>query len=117
VFDVNTLATFRTAFAQTFIRQTPDHFFAWQGRADSTIDPGGFAVAEIEAFTRSSDATWARRTSRHEQRHHPQSVITKALESAGLSCCRIDGQRRGGVLEPRPDDLGHIKFVYYARRV
>jgi SAM-dependent methyltransferase len=116
VFDVNSLATFRTTFAQTFVRKTDDHFFAWQGKADGDTETGGLAAAHIEAFARQPDGTWSRTTGLHEQRHHPIDVVTGALDAAGLRCCQVDGQKRGGILQSGPDELSHIKFVYYATR-
>jgi ubiquinone/menaquinone biosynthesis C-methylase UbiE len=115
VFDVNTVATYRTTFAQTVVKQTDEHFFAWQGRATADMKVGEIAIAELETFV-SSDSAWERRSSRHVQRHHPQTAVTAAFQDAGLDCYAIYGQRRGGLLERRADEDEHIKFVYIARR-
>lgn len=116
VFDVNSLATFQTTFAQSLVRETDGHFFAWQGKENGQTQAGELAAAQIEAFTRRADGSWTRTTGLHEQRHHPTGVVMDALEAAGLRCCRVDGQKRGGILQAGPDELAHIKFVYYATR-
>jgi hypothetical protein len=116
VFDVNTLATYRGAFAQTTVRETQGCFFIWRGEADSDMGSGGLAAATVEAFVALEDGLWHRRSSRHVQRHHPRDVVTEALESAGLCCRAIYGQLPGAILEPTTEEFRHTKLVYFAGR-
>jgi SAM-dependent methyltransferase len=115
-FDVNSLATYRTSFAETEVREQGGIFFAWRGEAAPTLQPAEGASARVEIFAPGPDGLWERHTMRHVQRHHPRSAIVSALERAGLECCAAFGQRRGAILEDRPDEESHIKLVYLAKR-
>ncbi len=116
VFDVNSLRTYRTTFAQTFLLEDDGGLFCWHGEATAPIEPGDAASARIEAFIETDDALWERVSSRHVQRHHPPGRIRAALAAAGLECAASAGQRRGGRLEDLVDETDHIKVVYFARR-
>jgi SAM-dependent methyltransferase len=113
-FDVNSLLTYRTSFAQDMVKEGDGLLMAWRGEAEPTFEPGEFATARVEIFTEDEDGRWERKTMRHVQRHHPTEVITAALERAGLECV-VAGQHPGARLEDRFDDERHIKLVYFAR--
>jgi SAM-dependent methyltransferase len=115
-FDVNSIRTFQTAFAQTFVREVPGALFCWRGEAEPTIEPGGSTSATIEMFIEDEDDVWQRITSRHFQRHHRPAAIRAALASAGLECASVVGQWPGGRLDDRVDEDAQIKLVYFARR-
>jgi SAM-dependent methyltransferase len=115
VFDVNTLNTYRTAFAQTFVREEAGALFCWRGEAEPGIEPGGSASATLEVFTEDTVEVWRRLTSRHFQRHHEPSVIRAALADAGLECAAVAGQWPGGRLDDVVDESAQIKLVYFAR--
>lgn len=114
-FDVNSLLTYRTSFAETEVREQDGILFAWRGEAPPTLQPGEGAAATVEIFARAVDGLWERHTMRHVQRHHPRSAIVAALERSGLECCAVLGQRRGAILEDRVDEESHIKLVYLAK--
>ncbi len=115
-FDVNSLATYRTSFAETEVREQGGIFFAWRGEAAPTLQPGEGASATVEIFAQDPEGFWERHTMRHVQRHHPRSAIVAAMERSGLECCAVFGQRRGAVLEDQADETSHIKLVYLAKR-
>ncbi len=93
-FDVNTLATYRTAFAEAEVREQGGVFFAWRGEAAPALQPGEGASATVEIFAPGAGGLWERHTMRHVQRHHPRSAIVSALNRSGLECCAVFGQRR-----------------------
>ncbi len=115
-FDVNSLATYRSSFAQEMVREGEGLFFTWRGEGTPTLEPGETAAATVEIFTERDDGLWERRSSRHLQRHHPPESVRAALASAGLECCLVAGQRAGARLEAKADERRHIKLVYFARR-
>ena len=115
VFDVNTLATYRSAFAATFVQQADDAFFSWQGTASAEHPAGARCEAVVEAFVADGDR-WRRRTSRHVQRHHPPATVTGALRDSGLELVEVLGQRPGAALHDAPDESSDSKTVYVARR-
>jgi SAM-dependent methyltransferase len=116
VFDVNSLRTYRSAFATAMVRESDGLFFSWRGEASNLIEPGERAVATIEVFAERDDGLWERSSSRHEQRHHRDTTIRRALVSAGLQCCSAVGQSTGARLDASVDEQRHTKVVYFARR-
>jgi SAM-dependent methyltransferase len=114
VFDVNSLLTYRTAFAQPMIKEGDNVFMAWQGEEGRGFDRGEVGTATVEIFSERPDGLWERKAMRHVQRHHEPEVICRALASAGLECV-IAGQHPGAVLEDTFDEERHIKSVYFAR--
>jgi SAM-dependent methyltransferase len=115
VFDLNSLATYRSAFAQTMVRDSEGLLFAWRGEETVPLEPGGAAAANIDVFAERDDGLWERQTSRHLQRHHPPALVHAALRWAGLECCAVAGQLPGAQLELDADEDRHIKLVYFAR--
>jgi len=113
VFDVNTLATYRTVFAQAFEHEAGDLRFRWSGQAPRELPEGGLAIAEV-AVEHAATGAPADAAGRHVQRHHPRAVIARALAAAGLECRAVRGQLRGARLERRADERVHTKFVYAA---
>src|SRR4029078_9059575 len=71
VFDVNTLSTYRTAFACDMTLEGPDVFLAWRGRSSEEAEPGCVAELVIEAFSAGGGGGDGRVTNRPRQRHPP----------------------------------------------
>jgi SAM-dependent methyltransferase len=115
VFDVNSLRTYRTAFANTMIRESDCRFFAWRGEAQTGHEAGDGTAATVEVFTERDDGLWERTSSRHSQRHHSQSTIRQLLTAARLECCATQGQSPGAHLEETVDEDRHTKIVYFVR--
>jgi SAM-dependent methyltransferase len=115
-FDVNSLLTYRTAFAETAVREAEGIRFVWRGETPSSLGPRMAASASVDILTESGDGVWERRTMRHRQRHHPPEAIYAALRRAGLSCRATFGQHRGARLEHSVDEERHIKLVHFAQR-
>ena len=115
-FDVNSLLTYRTSFAETDVREEAELLFAWRGEASPALRPGEGASATVEIFAQLPDGLWERHTMRHVQRHHPRQAICSALERAGLECRAVVGQHRSAILEDHADEESHIKLVYFAKR-
>lgn len=116
VFDVNTLATYRSSFASDFALDGPGSFLCWRGQADASFGPGEVAEAAIEVFEEEDDGRWRRTVSRHVQRHHPREEVEAAIEGAGLELAAVRGQARGARLQLHADELEHPKLVYLARK-
>lgn len=116
VFDVNTIATYRSSFATDFALDGPDSFLCWRGEAGAGFGPGEVAEAAIEVFEEEPDGRWRRTTSRHVQRHHPREEVEVAIAAAGLELIAVRGQARGARLEPHADELEHPKVVYLAKK-
>jgi SAM-dependent methyltransferase len=113
-FDVNSLRTYRTAFAQDSIRAEERVFMAWRGEASFSFQRRDIGSASVEIFVEREDGLWERRSMQHVQRHHPPEAVGAALAKAGLECV-ASGQHPGARLEDRVDEESHIKIVYFAR--
>jgi SAM-dependent methyltransferase len=115
-FDVNTLHTYRTAFAETFVSEDAGGLFCWRGENEATFEPGDSASATIEMFIEDGNETWHRVSGRHFQRHHSPETIRAALAAAGLECAAIVGQWSGCRFDEQIDEARQNKLVYFARR-
>src|SRR5581483_2990470 len=115
LFDVNTLATYRTSFASDAVVEGPGSFLCWHGLVTAgDFDEGDVAEAAIEVFEEQPGGCWRRTTSRHVQRHRPVAEMRDAIAAAGLELLAVRGQARGGRLVRFEGELAHPKLVYLA---
>lgn len=114
-FDVNSLFTYRTSFAQAMVKEGDGVLLAWQGESTPAFARGEVGTASVVIFTEDDDGRWSRTEMRHVQRHHPPHVVRAALSRAGLRCTSA-GQHPGASLEDSVDDERHIKIVHFAQR-
>jgi hypothetical protein len=116
IWDVNTLAMYRSQFAHD---RTTDHdgvLIAWRGETASALEAGGPARATVDVFAQAAGGLWERRSSVHSQRHWPDADVREIADAAGLTILAVLGQHPGAVLEPELDELVHSKAVYLACR-
>lgn len=106
VFDANTLAQFRDAYASEVSEEVGE--WRWRGLTDE-VKPG--AVCEGE-FSGGGITTHI-----HRQRHWTIKQVKAGLEAAGLHCLAAVGQREEGgrvLLATPPDEERDAKVVYIA---
>jgi SAM-dependent methyltransferase len=115
VWDLNTLAMYRSAFAGDWITERDGCYVAWRGRASRTTAAGAVAEVAIDVFA-ADDPGWRRATSVHRQRHWPAATVEAIARAAGLRLLSVHGQHRGARLEPWLDELAHTKMVFLACR-
>jgi SAM-dependent methyltransferase len=113
LFDANTLATYRGFFRVTEAVEDDASLLIWRGEAPAGLPPGELARARLDIFERRDDG-WVRSTSHHEQRHHPEPLVRRAIERAGLSLLGVYGQDPAVNLEAGVDELRHSKAIYLA---
>ncbi len=117
VFDLNTLASHRDAYASAFVVEDDGVFLCWHGLGRDEERPGEPGTAAVEIFQRDADGrSWIREQSVHHQRHWDRDAVLGALERAGLVDVEVYGQHMGARLEPAADELEHNKVVYLARK-
>jgi SAM-dependent methyltransferase len=114
-FDVNTLGTYRTAFAQTHVSESEGCFAVWRGGASADFLPGETAEAVVDGFAEHEPGCWSRIRAVHRQHHHPPAAIAEALRAAGLDVCGVHGVGEDCVPDPDLDELRHVKVVVVAR--
>jgi len=110
VFDLNTLLTYRTFFAERRVVERAGRRLVWDGRASHDQPPSSIVTAHIEAEGDPASAHL------HRQRHFSEAETRQALAAAGLECLEVLGQDEEGTLHPRLRELEHVKALYVARR-
>jgi SAM-dependent methyltransferase len=117
VFDVNTLQTYRTAFASDSVWEHGRQLFCWRGMTGADADPGGLHEAVVEVFTRGGATHhWTRTSGSHHQRHHPREAVERSLRDAGLALRGVRGQSTGALLSREADEEHHTKLVFVAQK-
>jgi SAM-dependent methyltransferase len=115
VFDVNTLAAYRTTFATDHVTDRDGVTFIWRGRAADTAPPGCTAEATIDVLRPAAGELSEVISTRHRQRHHSAEVIAALLARAGLEPVAALGVRHDGSLASEPDEQRLLKSLYVAR--
>jgi len=116
VFDVNTLASYRTFFGSRHVVSDRERVVIWEGAAAATFADAGVAQATVEILVRETNTHWGRGRTSHYQRHHPRSVIAAALAAAGLRIVGVYGMYLDGSVSDGFDEDENSKAVYVVRR-
>ena len=114
VFDVNTLLTYRTAFAGQAVTERDGRVFLWRGGSARDAPAGELNRADLDVFSSEDGTAWSRRTSTHVQRHFPREQVDRALRAAGLEPRAVYGQTTGGELHDDADESLHTKLLFVA---
>jgi SAM-dependent methyltransferase len=115
LFDVNSVATYRTFFATMSVVVGERRVVVWDGHGAASFGAGHLTSATVEALNRRDDGTWFRERNVHHQRHHPQATIERALRRGGLQPVAVRGMHLDGRLTAGFDELVNSKAVYVAR--
>jgi SAM-dependent methyltransferase len=113
LFDLNTLETFRTSYANVMIEDRDGYRFTWRGLSGSNLEIGGFGEAVFEAEPLEV-GSWVQ-PEIHRQRHFPEPLVLNLLGTAGLTCLDIHGHHHDAVLHQPLDESAHTKAIYLAR--
>lgn len=113
VFDLNTLLSFRTFFAEETVLERSGRRMIWSGRANPAGPPGMLAEAMFSVESVAAGEGTARR-SLHRERHFPEADVLEALEKAGLRSIDVFGIHFDAVLQQPLDELRHTKAIYIA---
>lgn len=116
MFDLNTLQSYRTFFAETQVVEAHGRRLIWRGRASADTPPGSISEASFEVEVLATDGNHEEiGAEMHRQRHFPEEEVLAAMERAGLECLEVFGHGFDAVLQQPLDDLAHTKAVYLAR--
>jgi SAM-dependent methyltransferase len=111
LFDVNTLATYRSAFATRHELDAAGMRLTWRGLAPADVAPG----STVEAVLEIEPGDGAPERALHRQRHFRPEEIEAALAAAGLAPLATAGHGEDARLERPLDETRHNKAVYMAR--
>lgn len=114
LFDVNTLRTFRTFFAETETVEREGHRLVWKGLAEPDAAPGSICESRLEIDPDKPEGGGTECI--HRQRHFTEAEVLTALERAGLECLDVYGQGLDGIPRQPLDESVHTKAIYIARR-
>jgi SAM-dependent methyltransferase len=114
-FDLNTLASYRTFFAQTEIRPLSGCRRAvWTGMAPTDVAPGSICEATLHVEDdESSDGR--SQVAMHRERHFTLAEVMGALTDAGLVCVNVFGHSEDAVFEQPASEQRHSKIVFIAK--
>ncbi len=116
LFDVNTLLTYRTFFAETETIERGGWRLVWTGEAAADVAPGSICESTLESIPLEAAGDGAAgSTHRHRQRHFPEAEVLATLERAGLDCLDVYGHGLDGIFRQPLDESIHTKAVYIAR--
>jgi SAM-dependent methyltransferase len=113
-FDVNTLLTYRTFFAEERVVESGGRRLVWRGRAAPDTAPGSICEASFEVVDDDSGAQTIPAET-HRQRHFPPEVVIAALRRVGLECLGVYGYGADVVLRQPLDESRHAKALFIAR--
>lgn len=116
MFDVNTLRSYRTFFAETEQVERGGRRLIWRGQGSVDAAPGSISEARFEVETPANGSEAKVETHLHRQRHFPEAEVLELLQAAGLECLDVFGHGFDAVLQQPVDELVHTKIVYMARR-
>lgn len=111
LFDVSTLLTYRTFWAETASAERAGRRLVWQGATAKDVEAGSLC----EARFLSEGTGLSIEPQVHRQRHFPEADVLAALERAGLTCLDVFGLREDGILRQPLDEVAHEKAIYIAR--
>jgi len=116
LFDVNTLQTFRSFFAETERVERDGRELVWRGQGSADAAPGSISEArfEIGAAPGSGGET---ETHVHRQRHFSEAEVLAALDAVGLECLDVFGHGFDAVLCQPVEELVHTKAIYIAQKI
>ena len=110
VFDLNTLATYRSFFSSECVVEVNGKRLIWRGQMSAAeVSPGSISEARFEARGEEGLAHV------HRQRHFTEDEVLAAVEAAGLRCLDVLGEVNGD-LESGVDEERHTKAVYFCAR-
>ena len=114
-FDLNTLLSFRSFFAEEISVEGPGGRMVWKGHGSPTAAAGSIVEATFLA-DQSSSGIESVPASLHRVRHFPESSVLAALARAGAECVDVFGINYDAILKQPLDEGQHTKAVYLAKR-
>jgi SAM-dependent methyltransferase len=115
MFDVNTLESYRTFFAEEVTMERNGRRLIWKGLTDPEAPPGTIAEASFEVEPLEESAGPAIPAELHRERHFSEAEVLAAIERAGLECLDVYGHHHDAIPHQPLDEVEHSKGFYIAR--
>lgn len=114
-FDVNTLASYRTFFAEEVVVERGGYRMAWRGLGSPDQEPSTITEARLEIEPLEPGSGPPAPPQVHRARHFAEPEVLAAFEAAGLECVDVFGHDHAVIPEQPLDEIRHTKAVYVAR--
>jgi SAM-dependent methyltransferase len=109
LFDVNTLAAYRSFFDEEVVVERDGRRMVWQGMgAEGDGGPGSIFEARFDGEGPGVEPHT------HRQRHFPETEVLGAIAAAGLTCVEISGESDGELSQGLDEEI-HTKAVYICK--
>lgn len=115
MFDLNTLESYRTFFAEEVTMERDGRRLIWKGLTSPEAPPGTIAEASFEVEPLDESAGPAIPPELHRERHFSEAEVLAGLEQAGLECLDVYGHHHDAIPHQPLDEVAHTKAVYIAR--
>jgi len=115
VFDVNTIESYRTFFAEEVVMERDGRRLIWRGRAKRDQAPGTISEASFEVEPLPGSEAPPIAPEMHRERHFPEAEVLAGLAAAGLECLDVWGHADDAIPQQPLDEVAHSKAVYIAR--
>lgn len=112
MFDLNTLQSYRTFFAEEQRVERGGRQLIWRGQGSGDTEPGSISEARFDVETKGVPGV---ETHIHRQRHFPEAEVRTLLEQAGMECLGAYGHGFDAVPKQPVEELVHSKVVYISR--
>lgn len=115
LFDVNTLSSYRSFFAEEVVVEREGKRMIWRGLSNPDAAPGSVCEAsfEVEPLAEGTGAPIAPEL--HRERHFPETEVLATLAEAGFECLDVFGLGDDDGLRRPLDEDEHYKAIYIAR--
>lgn len=115
MFDVNTLETYRTFFAEEVVVERAGKRMIWRGLSNPDALPGSIAEASFEVEPIGEEGGVAIPPELHRERHFPEAEIRATMERVGLEFLDVYGHHHDAIPKQPLDEVAHAKAVYISR--
>jgi ubiquinone/menaquinone biosynthesis C-methylase UbiE len=115
MFDVNTLETYRTFFAEEVVVERAGKRMTWKGLTNPDVQSGSIAEASLEVEPLDAAAGAPIPPEVHRERHFPEAEIRAVMERVGLEFLDVYGHHHDAIPKQPLDEVAHAKAVYISR--
>ncbi|MFL5874203.1 MAG: class I SAM-dependent DNA methyltransferase [Solirubrobacterales bacterium] len=115
MFDVNTLETYRTFFAEEVVVERNGKRMIWKGLTSPEVAPSSIAEASFEVEPIDAAGGPAIAPELHRERHFPEAEVRAAMERVGLELLDVYGHHHDAIPKQPLDEVAHAKAVYISR--
>jgi SAM-dependent methyltransferase len=115
MFDVNTIQSYRTFFAEEVELERDGWRLTWKGLTSPDVPEGSIAESSFEAEPLEPGLGAPIPPELHRERHFPEAEMLEAMEAAGLECLGVYGHHHDAIPRQPLHEIKHSKAVYIGR--